>query len=509
RPWADAERRRRRHARLYMWLMTLEQELSGAMGDGGIELVWGFAIGVRRHGDQAQAYPLLTQAVDLRFHAATGTAEITPRSNDPRIELDAFDPAENPALAALEAEVRREIQSSHGDLSPFTPDAFLALAERFRPVLDPAAAERPEPEQLRFTPGWVLFARPRGGGAVVEDLDRFAEQLAGHDDIRLPPAVAALVTEPSSDRPASMLPRYRGLSGEGGAAAPDAVGKPRDLCLPKPYNDEQVRIVQLLDMHDGVAVQGPPGTGKTHTIANLICHCLAQGQRVLVTSMKDPALTVLREQLPAPLRPLAITLLGEEQAESEQFETAIEVIAKEVQSIDPESVGEHVERLGFRLDALHARLAEIDATLLRLARRELDPIVLDGEAVPTTHAAESVAQALGTFEWIPDMLGTGAEFRPQFTVADIAAMYEARERIGDSLDHVGHVLPDPDSFPSGTTLLRIHHDLLRLGAAARPETSVDGPVLADPGPEIVPRLRALSETVARVWALRREILREG
>lgn len=70
-----------------------------------------------------------------------------------------------------------------------------------------------------------------------------------------------------------------------------------------PYNDEQVQIVQMLDHHDGVVVQGPPGTGKTHTIANVISHYLASGKRVLVTSMKDPALAVLQEKLPEEIRP--------------------------------------------------------------------------------------------------------------------------------------------------------------------------------------------------------------
>ena len=70
----------------------------------------------------------------------------------------------------------------------------------------------------------------------------------------------------------------------------------QELYFPKPFQDEQVRIVQLLDVYDGVVVQGPPGTGKTHTIANIICHYLAQGTRVLVTSMKDPALACYRSR---------------------------------------------------------------------------------------------------------------------------------------------------------------------------------------------------------------------
>ena len=91
-----------------------------------------------------------------------------------------------------------------------------------------------------------------------------------------------------------VLPPFRGLSYVSGTQGTDAAAsKVHELYFPKPYNDEQVQIIQLLEVHDGVVVQGPPGTGKTHTIANVISHYLANGKRVLVTSMKDPALAVL------------------------------------------------------------------------------------------------------------------------------------------------------------------------------------------------------------------------
>ena len=53
--------------------------------------------------------------------------------------------------------------------------------------------------------------------------------------------------------------------------------------LPLPANEEQEQIAERLERADvhGVVVQGPPGTGKTHTIANIIGHCMARGQRVL------------------------------------------------------------------------------------------------------------------------------------------------------------------------------------------------------------------------------------
>jgi superfamily II DNA or RNA helicase len=71
-----------------------------------------------------------------------------------------------------------------------------------------------------------------------------------------------------------------------------------ELYFPMAYNDEQVSIVQKLHANDGVVVQGPPGTGKTHTIANVICHYLAQGKRVLVTAKGESAWRSCRRSCP-------------------------------------------------------------------------------------------------------------------------------------------------------------------------------------------------------------------
>lgn len=53
-----------------------------------------------------------------------------------------------------------------------------------------------------------------------------------------------------------------------------------------------------------------PGTGKSHTIANLVCHLLATGQRTLITAKTPRALQVLDGLVPDELRHLCINLLG-------------------------------------------------------------------------------------------------------------------------------------------------------------------------------------------------------
>jgi len=69
-------------------------------------------------------------------------------------------------------------------------------------------------------------------------------------------------------------------------------------------------VLRRLEHDTGVVVQGPPGTGKSHTIANFVSALLAQGQRVLVTSARDQALTVLRDKLPPAVRDLCVLLLS-------------------------------------------------------------------------------------------------------------------------------------------------------------------------------------------------------
>ena len=65
-----------------------------------------------------------------------------------------------------------------------------------------------------------------------------------------------------------------------------------------PSNVQQEGVIQTLQTHGCAVLVGPPGTGKSQTIANVICHYLATGRRVLVTSKGEPATEVLRQKLP-------------------------------------------------------------------------------------------------------------------------------------------------------------------------------------------------------------------
>jgi very-short-patch-repair endonuclease len=522
RKWAEEERLRRKTIQLYAKLFTLKQRLEGGIVEAQLELVWGVGLGIWSVNGTAVGYPLVGRLVELSLNAETAAVEIRPRDIDARIEVDWHASIDNPGVVDLERAAKEFFGKATATFSPFDPSTFEPLLRSAVAHLDAnglywpdkiSAEDRslPNPEaNLKVTNTWVLFARPRTSSLFVQDLEKLkkaAEKLNNLAD--LPPAVAAVVTDPAADNPHVDLPSFRGLSAayhtEGGASGKKA----RDLYFPKPFNDEQVRIVQLLETSDGVVVQGPPGTGKTHTIANVICHYLADGKRVLVTSMKDPALAVLQEQLPGEIRPLAISLLTSEQAGMKQFEHAIHKIASAVQSIDRTAMSRAIRHLQESIDALHGRLALIDRKISRWATINLAKVSLDGDEIESQDAAREVVDNAGSFEWIPDALGIAPEFTPQFTDSDITRLREARRELGRDIDYLDASLPQLVEFPDSMVLLQTHQDLSRFERLKRDIEKGDVPALAGSGQKTLKLAQHLLEHTEELRRLRDEVKNEN
>jgi hypothetical protein len=332
----------------------------------------------------------------------------------------------------------------------------------------------------------------------LQDLEQLKKQAEGAESY--PPAVAAVVTDPDTTNPVVELPCFRGVSALCDAEHSTSGKKARDLYFPKPFNDEQVRIVQLLDIADGVVVQGPPGTGKTHTIANVICHYLAEGKRVLVTSMEDPALAVLREQLPAEIRPLAISLLTSEKEGMKQFEHAIHKIASEVQILDRARTAKDIRHLEESIDNLHCKLSGIDRKIGDWAKRNLTNIPLEGEEIDPQVAAQEVVAGTEQFEWIPDALGIDPDFAPQFSDSDVVGLRDARRALSKDIHYLHASLPQLAEFPDAKSLLEVHQDLSAFEKLKHAVENGDVPALVDSSEET---LTVAQQILTRIETLRR------
>lgn len=75
-----------------------------------------------------------------------------------------------------------------------------------------------------------------------------------------------------------------------------SIPEEEQLFFPFSYDKYQLKTLSLLKNTCSI-IQGPPGTGKSTTIANILCHLAANGNRVLFVSQKAQALKVVKDKL--------------------------------------------------------------------------------------------------------------------------------------------------------------------------------------------------------------------
>lgn len=516
--WAEKEKEVRKSISLYSELFMLSQQLQGNLVDSQLEFVWGVGVGLWSLPKGILTYPLLTQLVEISLDEKSMALEIRPRSSEPRLEVDIYASMDNPGVAKLVAAAKKFFETTGGALSPFDPSTFEGILQSAASFLDASGTYWPSQttpddrslpkvsDSLIVTDTWVLFSRPRTSSLFVQDLERFEKRLEAEEQVELTPAILALVTDPSTSNEDVALPAFRGLSIVGGSEGTDSgTGKVSELYFPMAYNDEQVQIVQMLEAHDGVVVQGPPGTGKTHTIANVICHYLAQGKRVLVTSMKDPALAVLQEKLPESIRPLAISLLTSEAEGMKQFEFAINRISAEVTRIDRTVYRREIEQIDGRIDSLHGQISKTDKEIANWAKRNLDKVQVDNESLSPVEVAEEVTVNREEVGWFPDTLTIENRHRPQFGNDEISALRDARLALGADLAYLGKKIPQIADFPDTARLLQVHQDLSRLSELKTRESDGEVPSLVDGAPETVKAAMTAASLVSNLRLRLQEI----
>jgi very-short-patch-repair endonuclease len=484
--WSASELPRRRTISLYQRLYKIFQlrEVGGA--ESPIEVIWGIG-GVDWQKDgRIVDRPLLERRVDVELDDRRGgLIRVRPAGGDAQFDLKPYEElgcANLPGLADL---MRREIlrAGENEGVSPFARESFEPIMSAAAARLDHdgryAAEQADVPDSkgksavtpLTVTDRWVLFARPRSQHIVLQDIDRLRTSTAAKETLEGLPE--RLVTEPANEvSPDGWLPLSTRIGGSGEPSAPAEQSTDQlDVFFPKPFNDDQLEIIRRLSKADGLVVQGPPGTGKTHTIANLICHAMATGQRVLVVSRGEAALAVLKEQLPKEVQPLAIAVLSSEREGLRQVEGAIREIQGVVEGTQPQNRRATIYRLEAELDGLRNRVTAIDAELDEIALAHLTKVGPRGET-PAELAKRIVAER-EAFRWFVDRPVLFAAETP-LDEKDVAALFAARLRCGDLIDHLHVTLPSPADLPDAADVAGWHNDLV--AAAEQHQAAAGGPV---------------------------------
>lgn len=503
-PWSSTEGPRRQTIGLYNALYMLRQQLEG-VSEIPVELVCGIGFATLARQGQRLRYPLLSMSMELSLDEASHSIEARPRSEaDPYLEIATLDRMGLNSLdqwrTASEALLNQLDETA---LSPFSDESFEAILRQASALLDADGVYLPDakPDQARLIPkieqnfqvskGAAFFQRERRATQLMEDLRRFRSSLTESDEpIDLPLAVNSIVSDPSGDLQDEEYPQFRGISTIPGVTSSDGDGK--DLFFPKPFNREQVEVVQRLETRPGVVVQGPPGTGKTHTIANIISHYLALGKRVLVTSQKAPALRVLRDKLPEAVRPLAVSLLDSDRDGLKQFQESVDIIAEKLQRLRRHELEREIADLDDQTDNLHRHLARIDNEVDAIGRLAVTSAHIDGEAIEPVRAARMIVAEPELAQWIEDELDLVDEHEPQFSEDDVTSLRKARKKIAGDISYLGLALPKSGDLPRLEQLLSVHRDLSRVEELRRQVTSGTLPDLKVKEDEVDAKLERLS-----------------
>lgn len=470
--WAEVEKPRWLVIRLYGELFALKQQLELEDTAKPQEFVCGIGVASWKMSFEERTkkvefdyqYPVLTQSLELAIDDRTLAIEVRPRATGPRMEFDAFAACQLQSAAAVERAVKEELErSSDRPLNPFDPGSFehalrsvAGNIDRNGKYIEGQVAVPPAGPTLVVTDLWVLHSRPRSNNFLHEDIERLKARLK--EGAEIPEGPLALVTAPSDEKVSYDAVSFRGLAG-GASGGSD---KPKELFFPLPYNHEQVTIVEQLERSDGVAVQGPPGTGKTHTIANIICHYLANGKKILVTSKGEKALELLQEKVPEEVRPLTVALLSGDRQGMQQFQASIEAIIHHVSQMNPDVVASQIKASLSDIDRAHEAMQRIDRRIDEIAMTQLSDIAVDGVTMRAQKMAELVIEGEKTFSWFDDSLSLDAENAPPLVADEVGALREARRNLGPDIEYVPSKLPSSASLLTVDDVRRLHTVMLNI-----------------------------------------------
>ena len=403
-PWAEEHQKWESVHKVYSALFAINQEQL-RLGEE-YELVLGIGLltwqtpsnqRVRRHLVVANAL--------LEFEARLGKFTVRPNPDGANLrpELDMLDIEEQPARS--EETAKNRLNESTGD--PWDQSCIegtlSALVHSINPhgeYHDCLEAKKPlysAKPTVEYAPALIL--RKRSVKGLTEILKRIKKLI--EDGEPIPREFEDIAEIQKNDREISLEPH-----------ADSNVQTDEEIYFPKPSNEEQRRILDKTRFSSGVLVQGPPGTGKSHTIANLICHLLATGQRTLITAKTPRALKVLERLLPEEMRPLCINLLGSGLEEKRSLEASVRAVLQKNEQWKESYAQREIQKREEALYRLRQEKAEIEKRLRAIRESEIHPQSIADGAYRGTAAqiAQAVVKDEETYSWFTDTVPINNEF---------------------------------------------------------------------------------------------------
>lgn len=482
--WRESETPRRKTIQVYATLFGLKRAMEIDSASDPIELVWGIGLSSWRVQGNVIEYPILLQGVELTIDNHTRNILVSPRESEPIVELTPFSALRNEGTTGARKSVLEFLEGLDRPLSPFDESSFTSALNACISALDSSGffweKDRQDPptakpptvsDRLMISNTWVLFVRPKTAHFLLQDLERLREAAKVAD--KLPAGPYALFKDPSTEPSAFTRIPFRGVSSPN--PEPVAGRKPEDLYFPKPFNHEQMQIVERLEQAPGVVAQGPPGTGKTHTIANIICHYLAKGRSILVTSKGEQALRVLKDKLPEGIRPLAVSLLTSDREALKEMKQSVNKILQRLQGIDQSALSREIDAGHRQVDLLCATIARAEKEIADWARKQLTQVTYDGRTLMPDELARLLVRNQEVHSWLP---GPVVWSEDPFLVSEeeVQRMRALRREVGKRLKSHDWSLPVTGNLPSVDAFAELHSALTRRRNLAESAKTGDLPV---------------------------------
>ncbi|MDR5659998.1 AAA domain-containing protein [Serpentinicella sp. ANB-PHB4] len=441
--WAEEALQKKSIQKLYTKFFSLLQRIQRERDD--IELAWGHGLLTWNVNGKTIKRPMLVTSLELKFDAKKGIFSMVPTSKGTLMETDMLQGIEIPYIKRLQ-EIGRQIEGTELDL--WNEEAISPLLEEIVNTINPDGKYEKNDDQVKNSKGIpivtyepMIFLRKAGGRLWDVELNGILEKIK--EGYTVPETIEMLTTDDIKSIKA-LDDKIERLSRE----AWQAVGE--DLLFPLPTNTEQKMIAEKLSKSGGVVVQGPPGTGKSHTIANLICHLLAHGKRVLVTSEKERALKVLKDKIPVEIRDLCVSILGADSESIRDLENSIKNIAENLDGLSPELLEKEVERIKKELYEIRKNKAKYHNLIKQAGELENKKICI-ADKVMTPLDIGKWLKDNQQHDWMPDVLNldqqcplTNSEISSFFELAGVLKK-EDIEGLGKKRPIVGE-LPNTAEF---------------------------------------------------------------
>jgi hypothetical protein len=418
--WAEKSKDDLEVQRMYSSLFNAREQIRDQSQD------WEFVLGIGRlrlgigTEKEIDRHIFVSPCV-IDLDAATGTLFVRVDTESSfRIEDEWIQGFKKPVLADLE--IVRDLLNNTSDLTDESiKTELIKLAHKFRAdiVTDIDPADFKKRDSLVLAPSLIL--RKRGKQDLIALLEKL--ELAFNQSDRLPPPLQSLL-EPGFGEQSSSTD----WSGDGAVVAHEDTAY-----LPLRLNSKQLKALESADMRNATIIQGPPGTGKTRTIAVMISHFLAKGQRVLVAAQTPQALREVRSQLPDEIKDLAVASLGSTKSDNDDRQKAVNALMdaygrRSELSDDFEKFEKEIRE---RIEALHSERAATIRSIIDLRGAETEVLEIEGQSGSRAHLSWVHLEQRAEYSWLAEISDENSK-APMFSAIDADLLGQDLRKIWQS-----------------------------------------------------------------------------